>query len=95
MPFIGDRSIIRPWSIVARPGDVVTAAANRHLEAERAGQLHGVDDVGDAMTAGDGGGILVDQPVVHPAAVVVGVVVRPQQLAGESLRGVRHGFSNR
>ena len=45
--------------------DVVTAAAHRHFEAERAGQLHGIDDVGDAVTAGDERRTLVDQPVVH------------------------------
>ena len=94
MPFIGERSIIRPLSIVARPADVVAAAAHRHLEAERAGQLHGIDDVGDAVTAGDGGRTLVDQPVVHTAAVVVGVVGRLQQLAGERWSDAGNGFGD-
>ena len=76
-------------------GDVVTAAAHGHLEAQRVGQAHGVDDVGDAMAAGDGGRMLVDQPVVDPAAVVVGVIGWPQQLASERRRGERNRFSNR
>ena len=31
--------------------DIVSSAAYRYLEAERTGQSHGIDDVGDAMTA--------------------------------------------
>ena len=77
------------------PRDIVTPAAHRHLEAERAGQVHGIDNVGDAMTGRNRGRTLVDQAVVHPAAVVVPGVGRPQQLAGERWSGERYGFSDR
>jgi hypothetical protein len=33
----------------------VAAAAHGHLEAERVGQLYGIDHVSDATTAGDEG----------------------------------------
>ena len=48
-----------------RSGDIVAAAADGDFEVERARQLDGVGDVGDAMAAGDGGRPLVDQAVVH------------------------------
>jgi hypothetical protein len=48
------------------------------LEAERAGQSHGIDDVGDAMTGCDDGWSLVDQAVVDVAAIVVRGVGRPE-----------------
>ena len=48
------RQIDHQAAVDRRPaGDVVAAAAHRDLEAERARQLDGVDDVGDAAAAGD------------------------------------------
>jgi hypothetical protein len=42
------------------------------------GHLHGIGDVGDAMTAGDSSRARVDQSAVHTATVVVRVVRRPR-----------------
>jgi hypothetical protein len=54
------------------PRDVVPSAAYRDLEAERAGQSNGIDDVGNTAATGNRSGMLVDEPVVHPAPLVVG-----------------------
>ncbi len=75
--------------------DIVTAAADRHLEAERVRHSHSVDDIGHAMAAGDGGRTPVDQPVVYSATVVVCVIRRSQQLATERRGGEHHSFSDR
>jgi hypothetical protein len=88
------RQIDHQTLVDRRPaGDVVTSAAYRYLEAERAGQSHSIDDVSDAMTASDGGRMLVDQSVVHSADVVVLVIGRPQQLASERWSSERNRFS--
>jgi hypothetical protein len=75
--------------------DVVAAAADRDLEAQRSRQGHGIDDVRDALATRDQGRTPVDQPVVHPAGVVVAGVGRPQQLAGERRSGARRGCCGR
>ena len=74
IPFIGDRSISRPSIERGMPGDVVAAAAHRDVEIKRPCQRDRIDDIGDAVTAGDRGRMLVDQAVVHPPpSVVAGV----------------------
>jgi hypothetical protein len=67
-------------------GDVVPAAADGDLQAERARELHGVDDVGRPVAARDEGRPPVDEPVVHAAGVVVTDVVPLQELARERRR---------
>ena len=74
MPFISDRSIITPPSIVDAPRHVVAAAADGDFELQVARQLDGVDDVGHAAAARDQRRPLVDQAVMDfPGLVVAGV----------------------
>ena len=58
------------------PGDVVAAAADRHLEPGRSGVGERRDDVRSRVAADDEGRPAVDQPVVHSPGGVVSVVVR-------------------
>ena len=70
-PRMAERSMTRPSSQSARPGDVVAAAAHRDEQVVRAGELHRVDHVGDAEAAGDQPGMPVDRRVPDPARRVV------------------------
>ena len=66
-------------------GDVVAAAADGDLEAERARELHGIGDVGRPVAAGDQRRPLVDEPVVHAAGVVIAGIVGLEELTAEAL----------
>ena len=65
------------------PCHVVTAATNRHLEAELAREIDGIDDVGHAAASGNQCRALVDQTVVDLPRVLVARVRRLQELARE------------
>src|SRR5688572_11581979 len=51
--------------------DIVSSASYRHVEAVRAGQSHRIDDVGDAVTAGNQRWMPVDQSVMHSTDRVI------------------------
>src|SRR4029453_2205706 len=63
---------------------VVAAAANGDLEAQRARQLHGLDDGAGAAALSDERRLLVDEPVVHAPDLVVLAILGPNKLAVES-----------
>jgi len=71
----------------------VAAAAHRHLGAGGAGHADSVDDVGNATAGRDRRGALVDQCVVHSAALFVGVVAGTEQVSSKRRGGECEGFS--
>ena len=81
MPFISDRSIISPSSIVARPATLWPPPRTATSRPGGPRELDGVDDVGQAEAPRDHGRTLVHEPVVHLASVFVGEVERLKQLA--------------
>src|SRR5262249_44394073 len=64
-------------------GHVVTAAAHGYLGGLLASDVHCVGHVGDGAAPGDEPWTPVDQPVVHPADLVVSRVGVADQLTGE------------
>ncbi len=60
-----------------RARDVVSAAADRHLQVVLAGEVHGGDDVGDAGATHDQGRAPVDHGIPERARFVVVRVGRP------------------
>ena len=68
------------------PGHVVAAAADRHLEAERTRQLHGIGDIRGAETARDERRALVHEAVVHPAGLVIARVGGLEELTRKRRR---------
>jgi len=83
-------------------GDVMSAALDGEREAAVAAEADRVADVGGIPAARDHRRPLVDQPIVHPARVVVAGIAGVEQLAAEAEgqignRCVRHsapGWSN-
>ena len=69
--------------MVARPGDVVAAAAHRDLELQRPRQLDGVGDIRRAVAARDQRRPLVDESVVDAPRVVVAGIGRLKELTGK------------
>ena len=66
------RQIDHHTLVYRRPApDIVTSASYRHVEAVRAGQSHRIDDVGDAVTAGNERRMLVDQSVMDSTDRVI------------------------
>ena len=63
--------------------NVVTAATNRDFEAELAGEIDGIHDVGDAAAAGDQRRALVDEAVMHLPCNLVPGICRLQELPAE------------
>ena len=59
-------------------GDVVSAAPHGDLEVQQPRHFHGIDDIGNAVAAGDRGRVFVDQAVVHQAAHFVFPIGRLQ-----------------
>jgi len=84
IPFISEKSIIRPAFRDRFPGDVVPAASDRELEPGVSGGIDGVNHVSEVEAPGDERRPLVDQAVVNFASRVVAGVLWRQQLAGES-----------
>ena len=71
-------------------GDVVAAAAHRHLQPALAAEQHGLRDVGRPPAARDDRRPLVDEAVVDPAGLVVARLAGAEQPAGEPGRELRH-----
>jgi hypothetical protein len=95
VPFINDKSIINPSSIVARPATLCPPPRTATSRPLTASQPHGIDHVGHAAAAGDQRRPLVHQPVMHLSRVFVVGVAWLQQLPGEPAEKRRYGFGNR
>ena len=75
-------------------GDVVAAAANRHLEAALTSRAQSRHDIGGPAAARDDGGTPVDHAVMDLAGLVVLLVGRLQELAGEPFEPGKSVFLN-
>ena len=75
-------------------GDVVAAAADGHLQAVFARQVHGVHYIRRVPAARDQGGPFVDQTVVHAPRLVVTDVERLEELSSEARRELVQGVGD-
>ena len=67
-------------------GHLVAAAPDAEDRSVPAGDAHGLDDVGHVGAAGDHGRVAVDEPVPHPAGVVVPGMPAVDDLAAQPAR---------
>ena len=81
--FISARSIITAAVGHGAAGDVVSAAADRHVEPRVARQRERGDDVAGGPAADDQRRAPVDQPVVDRARLVITLVLRPEDAVAE------------
>ena len=93
MPFIGERSIISPPSIVARPATLWPPPRTAISRPSDRASLHRVDDVRGAAAAGDQRRPFVDEPVVYPPHFVISGIRWLQQDAAK--RRYKLGWTDR
>ena len=71
---------------------IVAAAAHGYFEPEVATEFHCVHHIGRAGTAGDHGGMLVDQSIVDAPGLIITGIPGPQKLSSEALGEGVDGF---
>jgi hypothetical protein len=83
MPFMPERSSIRPPSQTAVPA-TLCPPAHREQQVVRAGKFNAPDHVRGTRAADEQGGAPVDHPVEDPAGHVVATVSRAKQLPAQA-----------
>jgi hypothetical protein len=71
--------------------DVVATATDRHQEMVGAGEIDGMDHVGDPSAASDERGLAVDHAVPDGAGLIIACVARTEQWATHAGREPPHG----